>query len=163
MSATGEKAGHGALIFMEKDPVGAQGTFTTIGLLSGDITRPAHSHPETDVTPHQANDDRWVMSPKRAREAITFQVTYDVDASDGTHDELETGYYVNTCRGFKIVGPADTESANPGAETDNYIGSGYLQAFTNVAPVGEGAYTADMTVRFTGPHIRNGVLSTAIT
>jgi hypothetical protein len=163
MSAAGEKAGHGALLQMELDPSGAQGTFTTIGLLFTDINWPTMSHPETDVTPHQVNDDRWVLSPKRAREAVTFTITYDVDDAAGTHDELVTGFYSNECRGFKFIGPGDTQSANPGTETDYMVASGYVQSFTKVAPVGEGAYTADVILRFTGPHERNGTLSTAIT
>ena len=153
------KAGHGALITMELDPAGSQGTFTTIGELFTDIVWPAVSHPETDVTPHQLNDDVFVLSPKRSREAVTFTVNYD--DVDTTHDALTGAYnqfFALELRGFQIIGP---DGSSP--STDIWVSSGFLQNISRVAPVGEGGYSADFTVRFSGPYLINGVASTAIT
>lgn len=150
------KAGHGALIQMEVDPDASAGTFTTVGELFTDINWPTLSHPESDVTPHQLDDDVFVVSRKRSREAVTFTVNY-VDA-DTTHEELANGFFVNETRGFRIIGPDGVAPS-----TDTWVMSGQVQSFTKLAPVGEGGYSADFTIRFSGPFERNGVLSTAIT
>lgn len=156
MATQTRQAGHGALIQMEEDPSGSQGTFTTVGELFTDITWPTLSHPEADVTPHQLDDDVFILSSKRSREAVTFTVNY-VDA-DTTHKELLDGYFADLCRGFRFIGPGGSAPS-----TDTWVASGFVQSFTRVAPVGEGAYAADITIRFSGPFEINGVASTAIT
>ncbi len=143
---------------IELDPSGAQGTFTTVGELFTDVNWPTVSHPESDVTPHQLNDDVFVMSSKRSREAVTFTVNYD--DVDTTHDAL-TGMYnqffANEPRGMQIIGPGGSSPS-----TDIWVASGFVQAAARVAPVGEGGYSADFTIRFNGPFLINGVASTAI-
>ncbi len=152
------KAGHGALIAVELDPGGSQGTFTTIGELFTDVNWPTVSHPESDVTPHQLNDDVFVISNKRSRDAVTLTVNYD--DVDTTHDALTGAYnqfFANELRGFQIIGP---DGSSP--STDIWVASGYLQSISRVAPVGEGGYAADFTIRFSGPYLINNVASTAI-
>lgn len=150
-------AGHGALIQVEQDPVGAPGSFTTVGELNGDITWPSLRRPETDVTSHQRTIDKWITGVL-SREPMTFGVNYIKD--DPTHDAA-TGlisHILGTTvaarvRGFRLIGP---EGA---ANDDEWIGSGEV---TNVGPithpVREGARTAEVTVRFSGPMKIDGVI-----
>jgi hypothetical protein len=144
-------AGHGALIAMEQDPAGAQGTFTTIAELNGDITWPELSRGESEVTPHQDNIDSWVLGILR-RGPLTFGVNFIFD--DATHDHL-SGLYeaisINETRGFRLRGPGGS------ADTDEWILSGQVQAITQTAPVREGGRTCDVTIRASGPMIIDGV------
>lgn len=143
-------AGHGALIAMELDPTGSPGVFTTIAELNGDITFPGLSRPETEVTPHQDTIDAFVMGILK-REALQFSVNWLFD--NGTHDfQTGLGYAIvnNELRGFRLRGPGGS------TDTDEWIGSGFVQNLSNTNPVREGARTSDCTVRFTGPMIIDG-------
>ena len=149
---TNAVAGHGALIAYEADPVVSPGVFTTIAELNGDITAPGLSRGETDVTPHQDNIDSYVLGILR-REALTFSVNWIFD--DPTHDHL-TGITSfirdNTTFGIRLRGPGGT------ANTDEWIMSGQIQNVGPIVnPVREGARTADVTFRASGPMIIDGV------
>ena len=147
-------AGHGATIAVEADPTGAPGVFTTIAELNGDITWPELSRGETDVTPHQDTIDTWVLGILR-RGLLTFSVNFIFDGA--THDHL-TGLHeaivLNEVRGYRLRGPAGT-IADDG--TDEWVASGQVQAIAQVAPVREGARTADVSVRFSGAMEIDGV------
>ncbi len=144
-------SGHGALIAVEPDPSGAQGTFQTIGELNGDIPRPEMSRGESEVTPHNDNIDSWVFGVLR-RGPLTFSVNFIFD--DAEHDHL-TGLYdaiiTNERRGYRLRGPGGSDSS------DEWICSGNVQAITPTDPVREGARTADVTIRMSGPMIIDGV------
>lgn len=138
-------AGHGALIAMEQDPSGAQGDFTTIGELNGDITWPELSRGEEEVTPHQDNIDSWVLGVLR-RGPLTFSINFIFD--DATHDHLtglQKAIIDNERRGIRLRGPGGS------AGSDEWIASGDVQAISQTAPVREGARTADVTIRLSGP------------
>lgn len=148
----GSVAGHGALIAIEKDPTGAQGTFTTLGGLSSDIQEPGVTRPETEITPHNADIDYWLPGVRK-REAVTFTVNFDYE--DATHDHL-TGLKAKANSGdtfgIRFRGPGwDTEGEN------DFIASGFITSMTITNPVMEGARTADVTMRLSGPMIDNGV------
>lgn len=144
-------AGHGATIAMELDPTGSPGVFSTIAELNGDISPPALSRGESEVTPHQDNIDSWVLGILR-RDALTFSVNFIFD--DETHDHL-TGLHraivTNETRGFRFRGPGGL------ADTDEWIMSGQVQNIQQVNPVREGARTCDVSVRMSGPMKIDGV------
>lgn len=142
-------AGHGATIAMEMDPVGAPGAFDVIAELNADIVWPELSRGETEVTPHQDHIDSWVLSILR-RGPLTFGVNYIFD--DDTHLELVDSILNNTRRGFRLRGPGGS------AGVDEWIASGQVQSVGPIThPVREGARTASVTVRLSGPMIVNGV------
>ncbi len=144
-------SGHGALIAMELDPTGMPNVFTTIAELNGDIVWPAINRPVTETTPHNANIDCYVLG-RLGRGDFTFSVNFIFDNT--THDHL-TGLYdaiiLNETRGFQLRGPGGL------ADTDEWIASGEVAEITNTSPVREGARTADVTVRFSGPQVIDGV------
>jgi hypothetical protein len=145
-------AGHGATVAMELDPTGARGTFTVIAELNGDITFPELSRGETEVTPHQDHIDSWVLGILR-RGPLTLAVNYIFD--DQTHDHL-TGLISaikdNEVRGFRIRGPGGS------ANTDEWIASGQVQLVGPITnPVREGARTAAVSIRLSGPMKIDGV------
>ena len=145
-------AGHGALIAIEQDPVGAPGVFTTVAELNGDITAPGISRPVTVVTSHQDNIDYSVLGVM-TREPLTFSVNWLFD--DPTHDHL-TGITSkigdNERFGLRLRGPGGT------ANTDEWIMSGQISNVGPIVnPVREGARTADVTFVPSGPMIIDGV------
>ena len=143
------QAGHGALIALAS--VALPQTFVTVAELNGDIKWPELSRGETEVTPHQASIDEWVLGIIR-RGPLTFGVNFIYN--NGTHDHL-TGLYslikANSMVGVRLRGPGGTTSQ------DEWIMSGQVQAITQQAPVREGARTCDVTMRMSGPMIIDGV------
>ena len=143
-------AGHGATIAMEQDPSGAQGTFTVVAELNGDISPPGLQRTATEVTPHQDDIDSSVYGVLR-RTPMSFSVNYIFD--NATHDHLTGMTYAikeNETRGFRIRGPAGA------TDSDEWIASGN---FTNVGvtnPVRDGARTADVEVVMSGAMIIDG-------
>jgi len=137
-------AGHGATIAMEQDPTGSPGVFTVIAELNGDITPPALTRPETEVTPHQDTIDSWVLGGL-TRGPFSFSVNYIFNTA--THDHSTGLHYAminNETRGFRFRGPAGS------ADTDEWIMSGQVQNIEQVNPVREGARSAAITVRLSG-------------
>lgn len=146
------QAGHGALVAIELDPSGAQGTFTTVSELNGDITWPELNRPESETTPHQDTIDDYVLG-RLGRGPLTFGVNFIFD--DQTHDHL-TGLYQkmidNEMFGIRLRGPGGT------ANTDEWIASGQVQSITQVSPVREGARTCEVTIRLRKQQKVDGVL-----
>lgn len=145
-------SGHGATIAAELDPTGAQGTFTAIGELNGDINWPALSRTATNVTGHDQTIDNHITGVLM-REPLTFSVNFIFD--DGDHDHL-TGLYSAIIdkekRGYRMRGPGGTTN------TDEWIMSGEVTNITQTSPVREGARTADVTIQMSGPMIIDGVV-----
>lgn len=145
-------AGHGATIAMELDPSGAQGTFTVIAELSEDIVTPDLMRVNTEVTPHQDTIDSHVMGILKRGE-LQFGVNYIYN--DSTHDHLTGFQYAilnDERRGYRLLGP------NGSANTDEWIVSGNVATFGPIQnPVREGARTARVAIRLSGPMIVDGV------
>lgn len=137
-------AGHGTLIQRYS------GSWTTIAELGGDIAPPALTRSSTEITPHNDDIDSYIMGVARRGE-ITFTLNFLPD--DATHDHL-TGlikaWIDKSFDGYKIIFPDTTE----------WIFSGFIGNFAPTAPVREGALTADVMIRPSGPHIMEGVLIT---
>lgn len=142
-------AGHGATIAVELDPTLSPGVFTSVGELNGDIAWPSLSVPETNVTAHNDNIDFYVPGVLQ-REALTFTVNYVFD--DSVHEVFVASVLDKTIRGWRLRGPGGS------ASTDEWIASGFVQNIGPIThPVREGARTAQVTVRFSGPMIVEGV------
>ncbi len=144
-------AGHGATIAMELDPTSAQGTFTTIAELNGDIGWPGLSRPETDTTIHQEDIDSYVLGVLQ-RDPLTVSVNWIFD--DNTHDHatgLVKAIIDNELRGFRVRGPGGS------ADSDEWIMSGRVQQVSRTDPVREGVRTSEVTIRMSGPMIIDGV------
>lgn len=142
-------AGHGATIAIEMDPVGAPGVFQSIGELNGDIAWPSLAVPETNVTAHNDTIDFWIPGVLM-REALTFTVNYVF--ANAVHKKMVDSVLARTKRGFRLRGPAGS------AGTDEWIASGFIKNVGPIThPVREGARTAQITVRFSGPMIVEGV------
>lgn len=151
MPLTAAQAGHGATIAMELTPVATPGVFTVIAELNGDIKWPDVTRPETDVTSHQSTIDNWIFGVMQ-RGPLTFSVNFVYNTA--THDHLTGLYYamlINERRGFRLRGP------NGSAGVDEWVASGNIQSITNTSPIREGARSAEVTVRLSGPMIVGAV------
>lgn len=142
-------AGHGATIAMELDPVGAQGTFTTIAELNGDINEPGLTRPWTETTPHQDTIDSGVTG-RLGREPLSFTVNYIFD--DETHVALRDAIIDNLFTGFRIRGPGGS------ANVDEIIASGFVTSINITNPVREGARTAEVTIQLSKAQKVDGVI-----
>jgi hypothetical protein len=127
---------HGTLIAR-----GTGGSFTTIGELGGDIIPPALQRPITEITPHNDDIDSYVVGVLRRGE-VTFTINFL--PSDATHNEtagLIKSMLDKTYDGFRVTFPDTTE----------WIFSGFVSNFAPSATVREGALTADVSIRPSGP------------
>ena len=136
---TQELASHGTLVAYQATPGGA---FGTIGFLNGDIQPPGLERPATEVTPHNAGIDYHVLG-RLMRSEVTLGISYI--PSNATHDHL-TGLQKliidNTETGFRVTYP----------DASVVIFSGFVRLVQQAAPVREGALTAAVTLRPSGPH-----------
>lgn len=144
-------AGHGAGIHVTMDPVAAPTTFTLIGNLNGDISEPTPMRSATETTPHDSLIDTYVLSVMR-RDVLSFSINYI--PTETTHNE-STGilFFIksNTFLGIKITPP-------PGGGSAAIVCSGYMLSMKRTAPVQEGAWTADVEFRPSGPMYVGSVL-----
>lgn len=131
---------HGTII--EHSPGGAG--FTEIGEL-GDFTLPGVMRNEFDATPHNRDIDSWVMGVLR-RDPITFPVFFN-SATNPEHVDLRQSIIDNSFDGFRVTFP----------DGDIWIGSGFVRQMQQTAPV-DGLFTANVTVRLSGPMYLNGTL-----
>lgn len=145
------RAGHGASIQIELDPVGSPGVFTEVAELNGDITAPGLNRPAAEVTPHQDDIDSHVIG-RLGRETLSFSVNFLYD--NNTHDHL-TGLQKkiidNEFFGVRILGP------NGSAADDEIIASGHCIMVSRTYPVREGAITAEVQIQLSKAQIIDGV------
>lgn len=153
---SGIQSGHGTTIAIELDPAGAQGVFTTVAQLNGDITW-GFNRPEEDVTGHQDDIDTWALGVF-TRDPLTFGINYIFD--DPTHSASTIGsdhgllakLRTNDCYGFRLRGPDGADGV------DEWLASGQTQAFNATSPVRVGARTAECTIRASGSMFFDGEL-----
>ena len=149
--ATLAKTGHGATIAYEQDPSGAQGTFTVVAEQAGDLTWGV-TRGSTEVTAHNHTADYYVTDGRFNRNEITVPLNFVFD--NATHGPASTGLqgllFSNTETGFRLRGPGGT------TDTDEWICSGFVTGFTQTNPVREGARSAELTIRLSGPMIVDG-------
>jgi hypothetical protein len=139
---------------MELDPAGAQGTFTVIAELNGDINEPGLNRPWTETTPHQDTIDSGVTG-RLGREPLTFSINYIFD--DSTHVALRDAIIDNTFTGFRIRGPGGTPNS------DEIIASGFVTNLSVTNPVREGARSAEVTVQLSKAQKVDGtIVGTAV-
>lgn len=134
---------HGTVIARQDNGVGA---FIEIANL-GDMTPPSLGRNSIEVTTHNNDIDQFVQGVLRRGE-VTFPINFIPD--DGTHDHL-TGLYSSIIGhqtdGWQLTFPDGTD----------WIFSGGISNIVPSAPV-DGALTANVTIRPTGPMILDGVL-----
>lgn len=136
---TNELAAHGTIIAVELTPGGA---FTDIAYLNGDIQPPGMERPATEVTPHNAGIDYWVVG-RLMRSEVTLGLSFL--PAESTHDHttgLQKLQNDGTETGFRCTYP----------DASVVIFSGFVRLIQPAAPVREGALTAAVTLRPSGPH-----------
>lgn len=141
-------SGHGAII--QRAPFASPSTFTTIAEV-GDIQMPGFTHNEFDALQHNTNIDQYVLGVLR-RDPFTIKLNFL--PSDGTHDHL-TGL-MKACQtnpvpvdGFKMIFPD---------LVNTWVASGQVKDINNITLPVDGLSTADVTIRFSGRMVVNGVL-----
>lgn len=136
-------SGHGTLVSYQQTP---GGVFVDIAE-QGDITPPEMSRNEFDATTQNENIDSWVLGVLK-RGAFTTPLNFL--PSDATHDHLTGVYHLliaNVMTGWKMTFPEGTE----------WIFSGQVKGISPKAPV-DGKLSADVTIRFSGLMIIDGVI-----
>lgn len=127
---------HGTLVARQSGGVGG---FTTIAELR-DITPPALQRNPIEVTPHNEDDDAYVVGIRRRGE-MTFQLGFLPDAAThGPTTGLMDSWNGGDLDGWRVTFP----------EGSIWIFSGYITNIGPSAPVDEGL-VADVTIRPTGP------------
>lgn len=146
------RAGHGAKVYVELDPVGAQGVFTEIPELRGDIPGLSGTRDETNITPHNDDIDSWVHGPI-VRNPLAFSINFV--PGNAVHEALRTAWLSSDPevrrRGWKFVG------AGGGPGDDEVIGSGELSSWEDTSPEGAGVRSASLSVRLSKAIIVDGV------
>lgn len=142
-------SGHGATIAMELDPVAAQGVYTVIAELNGDIQEPGLNRPWTETTPHQDTIDSGVTG-RLGRDPLTFTVNWIFD--DTSHVALRDAIIENLFTGFRIRGPGGS------AGVDEILASGFVTNISVTNPVREGARSGEVTVQLSKAQIVDGVV-----
>jgi hypothetical protein len=143
-------AGHATQIYIEVDPVGVQGTFTLLPECTSSIDHNV-TRENTEITPHGANVDSYIVSQVKKRAEVGMDITYKFNNS--VHAALHAHYYGNVVFGVMIVGP---EGTAPG--TDTVIESGQLVSFAQMSPVRNGEYKVTASFRPSGAFKVNGTL-----
>jgi hypothetical protein len=131
---------HGAIFSFQATPLGS---FVPIGDV-GDITDPGGMRNEFDVTSHDNDIDKWITGIMR-RDPLTLTVFWN--GEDSGHDALRQALLDNANVGFKMEYP----------DGDDWVGSGFVRQVTRNQPV-DGAQSANVTIRLSGPYYLNGEL-----
>lgn len=136
-------SGHGATWAIELDPVATPGVFTAIAEVNGDIKR-SRKRNETEATPHDSDDDVWVVSNVRNRDPQQFTINMVFGRAGET--ALKAHFDANTVFGSR--------TRARGATTNDYwIASGQLTAFEETFPVRTGVRSLMVTFRPSGAMI----------
>ena len=136
-------SGHGATWAVEFDPVATPGVFSAVAEINVDIKR-ARTHDETEVTPHDSDDDVYVVSPVRKRGAQQF--TINMVFGRAGEVALKTLYNNATVFGART-------RARGASISDYWIVSGQLTQFEETFPVRTGVRSLMVTHRPSGPMI----------
>ncbi len=150
--ANGENpvAGHATSIYAEVDPVGAPGVFTYVPEVTSSIDN-NFTRENSEITPHGAGVDSYIVSQVRKRAEVTMDLTYKF--LNTVHAALHAHYLANRPFGIMVVGP---EGTAPG--TDTVIESGQLISWNEQSPVRNGEYKVGASFRPSGPFKVNGTL-----
>jgi hypothetical protein len=135
-------------LLIARAPSASPTVFTTIASLEA-ITFPEVSSTETDASIQNKLADIYVMSSLLRRKPATF--TMNFLPADATQDHL-TGLYA-----AKLANSLDGYKFTHAASGLIWIPSGFVQAILPKSPF-EGKLQADVTLRFTGPWLMNGVV-----
>lgn len=149
MAGTLPVAGHNAGIYIEVDPVGAQGTFTFVSEVTSSIDYDS-SREETEITPHASQTDSYVLSPVIKRGDMSLDITYK--HANTVHAALHSHYHTKKPFGLMQIGPDGTLPS-----TDVVIQSGELKSWKQAAPNRNGEYKVTAIFRPSGTFIKNGV------
>jgi hypothetical protein len=130
-------SGHGAIIAIELDPDGAQGAFTAVAELNGDISEPELMLGVEETTPHNDTMDSYVPDGRVQRGTVSFDINYIY--GNAGHTALRRKVLDREFFGMQILGPGGV------AGGDEIICSGYITNFGVVNPVRSGARSASVT------------------
>lgn len=145
-------SGHGSKIYMEADPVGAQGTFTLIAQVHSDVVR-EWTRDKSVITPAESGVDTKVVANVINRPDLTFTLNYI--PGDTVHRAIQTSMLGKVTTGLLIVG---TQGRYP--LDDEMMGSGAFMGFKDTAPIENGERKAEVTYMWSGAFKFNGTLYT---
>lgn len=142
-------SGHGAILSVTLDPVGAPSTFTRISRIEGNLPPANAPRVVTKFTTHDRGIDEAVLGPA-AHADWQFKLKYVGD--DPTHPYLYQTYLDGTLTNFLW-------------EFDSGVGSeggimayGYVSVFDFAHESGAGTRDANVTIVKSGPYWVDGVL-----
>lgn len=133
-------SGHGAIFSFEATPGGGYVEIAEVG----DVTDPGAMRNEFDVTTQALDIDNYILGVLR-REALTMTLFWNI--TNTGHAALRAALIANNFVGFKLEYP----------DGDDWVGSGFVRQITRNNPV-DGAQSADVTIRLSGPFFLQGVL-----
>lgn len=145
-------SGHNTLFWFEMDPVGAQGTFTELPQVTSNIDT-GNTSETSEVTPHGATVDSYIVSPVMKRNEYTITGSYI--HGNATQEGLRDHRNAQTLFGYRITGPTWPGGVST---SDTEIGSGYCTSFRVMGPTGAGARTFEAVFRPHGPYMIDGEL-----
>lgn len=125
-----------------ESPVGGPVDFSEIGELR-DITPPALTRNEIEMTTHNEEDDSYVVGIRR-HGTMTFNVNFVPSDSDVGHDHLtglQKAWFDGTRDIYKVQYP----------DGSSWLFSGFVSNFAPSAPVDD-RLSADVSIRPTGKH-----------
>jgi len=145
----GPQAGHGVVMSLELDPVGAPGVFTRLANITSGIDLPKHDRREAEITAHDNTIDDWMLSvPMRDVLTVTAAFCFDNPSHDHVTGAIKLYYWGGTF-GVKFDGPAYPNGDSSGF----YMASGQLKTYQIKQPNLQGERQLDLTFRFRGPEI----------
>ncbi len=134
-------------LIVARAPAATPTVYTDIALLEMSAI-PELTRNEFDASVQNYNIDSYILGMPR-RKAVQF--TVDFIPTEGTHDHLTglvSAIIANSYDGYKMY---QTSSGLL------WIASGQVQAAAFKTPT-DGKFTCDLTIRFSGPMIINGVM-----
>lgn len=136
---------HGALYYVQLDPVGDPNTFTEVGGLNEDVMGHALEITATETTPHNYNIDEYSFGvPRRG----TWNLSVNYDATDEVHEGLYDLAQARTLFGVKFIG----------IQGDWILASGGITSYQQTNPVQDGPRTATIEFQPSGPYWVDGQL-----
>lgn len=142
--------GHGSLIAVEVDPVGAPNVFQTIGDQTQD-TRFKWNLGGTENTPHNVNASTYEPDAVFELEEINIEVNFKYGDVAAYHMVMRDHFLNKRTFKIRLRGPGGTTN------TDEKIFTGYLSSWEQSNPRKSGSRKATGTFRPSGPFIVDGV------